>query len=81
MSCELKLDGMSLALALREWQTVSRYHQWRRDYREDVTPELCPRVRSIPSFISAGHAGESRNPRRPFEVRGEMLMPIAAFKK
>ena len=77
--CELKLDGMSLALRYEGGQLARGITRGDGNEGEDVTLNVRT-VRSIPLGISkeklkkAGIAGD-------FEVRGEMLMPIAAFKK
>jgi DNA ligase (NAD+) len=77
--CELKLDGMSLALVYESGRLVRGITRGDGTVGEDVTLNVRT-VRSIPLSISkeklkaAGIPGD-------FEVRGEMLMPLAAFRK
>ena len=77
--CELKLDGMSLALHYENGKLVRGITRGDGSIGEDVTLNVRT-VRSIPLSIALDKlkkAGISAD----FEVRGEMLMPIAAFKK
>jgi DNA ligase (NAD+) len=77
--CELKLDGMSLALHYENGKLVRGITRGDGSIGEDVTLNVRT-VRSIPLSISKEKlkkAGISPD----FEVRGEMLMPLAAFKK
>ncbi|HZR67262.1 MAG TPA: NAD-dependent DNA ligase LigA [Terriglobales bacterium] len=77
--CELKLDGMSLALRYENGKLVRGITRGDGSTGEDVTANVRT-VRSIPLSISAEKlkkAGIAAD----FEVRGEMLMPIASFKK
>jgi DNA ligase (NAD+) len=77
--CELKLDGMSLALLYENGRLVRGITRGDGSIGEDVTLNVRT-VRSIPLSIpkeklkAAGIPGD-------FEVRGEMLMPLAAFRK
>ncbi len=77
--CELKLDGMSLALHYEDGKLVRGITRGDGTTGEDVTPNVRT-VRSIPLSISKEKLKEAGIP-ADFEVRGEMLMPIAAFKK
>jgi DNA ligase (NAD+) len=77
--CELKLDGMSLALHYEDGKLVRGITRGDGTTGEDVTPNVRT-VRSIPLSISREKLKEAGIP-ATFEVRGEMLMPIAAFKK
>src|SRR5438309_11953497 len=77
--CELKLDGMSLALVYEDGRLVRGVTRGDGTIGEDVTLNVRT-VRTIPLFISKEKlqkAGLTSN----FEVRGELLMPLAAFKK
>ena len=77
--CELKLDGMSLALRYEAGKLVRGITRGDGTTGEDVTANVRT-VRSVPLSISPDRlkkAGISPD----FEVRGEMLMPIASFKK
>ncbi len=82
-TCELKLDGLSLALHYRAAGHTARLERGltRGDgaIGEDVTSNVRT-IRSIPLTISAEklkHAGLPQS----FEVRGECVMPQAAFQK
>jgi DNA ligase (NAD+) len=77
--CELKLDGMSLALIYENGSLVRGITRGDGSIGEDVTLNVRT-VRSIPLSISKEKLKASGIP-SDFEVRGEMLMPIAAFKK
>jgi DNA ligase (NAD+) len=77
--CELKLDGMSLALIYENGRLVRGITRGDGSIGEDVTLNVRT-VRSIPLSISKEKLKASGIPPH-FEVRGEMLMPIAAFKK
>ena len=77
--CELKLDGMSLALHYEDGKLVRGITRGDGTVGEDVTLNVRT-VRSIPLAISKEKlkkAGISTD----FEVRGEMLIPLASFKK
>jgi DNA ligase (NAD+) len=77
--CELKLDGMSLALIYENGKLARGITRGDGSIGEDVTLNVRT-VRSIPLSISKEKLKASGIP-PDFEVRGEMLMPIAAFKK
>ena len=77
--CELKLDGMSLALHYEGGKLVRGITRGDGSEGEDVTLNVRT-VRSIPLSISKDALKKAGIP-ADFEVRGEMLMPIAAFKK
>jgi DNA ligase (NAD+) len=77
--CELKLDGMSLALIYEDGRLVRGITRGDGTIGEDVTLNVRT-VRSIPLSISKEKLKASGIP-ADFEVRGEMLMPISAFKK
>jgi DNA ligase (NAD+) len=81
---ELKLDGLSLALhyvantsggAVLAW-AITRGNG---AIGEDVTTNVRT-IRSVPLSVSAEKLKKSRLP-VPFEVRGEVVMPMAAFLK
>jgi DNA ligase (NAD+) len=77
--CELKLDGMSLALVYEDGKLARGVTRGDGTIGEDVTLNIRT-VRSIPLAIPKEQlqkAGLSAN----FEVRGELLMPAASFKK
>src|SRR6202142_2359669 len=77
--CELKLDGMSLALIYEDGKLVRGITRGDGSVGEDVTLNVRT-VRSIPLSISKEKLKKAGFP-ADFETRGEMLMPLAAFKK
>jgi len=76
--CELKLDGMSLALHYEDGQLVRGVTRGDGTTGEDVTLNVRT-VRSVPLSIPKEVLKKAGMP-ATFEVRGELLMPIAAFK-
>src|SRR6202521_4077558 len=77
--CELKLDGMSLALHYEDGKLVRGITRGDGTIGEDVTLNVRT-VRSIPLSISKEKLKKAGIPVN-FEVRGEMLMPLAAFRR
>jgi DNA ligase (NAD+) len=77
--CELKLDGMSLALVYRDGRLERGITRGDGNVGEDVTLNVRT-VRSIPLSIAKDKLKKAAIP-ADFEVRGEMLMPLAAFRK
>jgi DNA ligase (NAD+) len=77
--CELKLDGMSLALHYENGKLIRGITRGDGTIGEDVTLNVRT-VRSIPLSIPLDQLKKACIP-ADFEVRGEMLMPIAAFKR
>jgi DNA ligase (NAD+) len=77
--CELKLDGMSLALLYENGRLVRGITRGDGTIGEDVTLNVRT-VRSIPLSIPKEKLKAAGIPAN-FEVRGEMLMPLAAFRK
>ncbi|MGB7136594.1 MAG: NAD-dependent DNA ligase LigA, partial [Acidobacteriaceae bacterium] len=82
--CEYKLDGLSMALQFRAASDGSSRLQrglTRGDGAtgEDVTTNVRT-IRSIPLSISAATLKKAHVP-ATFEVRGEVVMPLAAFRK
>jgi len=77
--CELKLDGMSLALRYEDGKLVRGVTRGDGTTGEDVTANVRT-VRSIPLSIAPEKLQQAGIPPQ-FEVRGEMLMPVASFKK
>jgi len=77
--CELKLDGMSMALRYEDGKLVRGITRGDGGIGEDVTSNVRT-VRSVPLSISHDKLKKAGIP-ADFEVRGEMLMPIASFKK
>ena len=76
---ELKLDGMSLALTYEGGKLVRGVTRGDGTVGEDVTLNVRT-VRSIPLSIPKDKLKKAGIP-PDFEVRGELLMPTAAFKK
>jgi DNA ligase (NAD+) len=77
--CELKLDGMSLALIYEDGKLVRGITRGDGTVGEDVTLNIRT-VRSVPLSIPKEKLKIAGIPAN-FEVRGELLMPTAAFKK
>jgi DNA ligase (NAD+) len=77
--CELKLDGMSLALVYEDGKLARGITRGNGTVGEDVTLNVRT-VRSIPLSIPKEKLKKAGIP-ATFEVRGELLMPTAAFKK
>ena len=82
--CELKLDGLSLALHYRAGSSEAAHIErglTRGDgsIGEDVTSNVRT-IRSVPLSISSSKLTAAGLP-QSFEVRGEVVMPQAAFVK
>lgn len=77
--CELKLDGMSLALRYTGGQLERGITRGDGNEGEDVTANVRT-ARSIPLSIPKEKLKKAGIP-ETFETRGEMLMPVAAFRK
>ena len=82
--CELKLDGLSLALLYAPARDGSAHLQrglTRGDgaIGEDVTTNVRT-IRSVPLSVSAAKLAAAGLP-ASFEVRGEVILPHAAFRK
>ena len=77
--CELKLDGMSLALIYEDGKLVRGITRGDGSVGEDVTLNVRT-VRSVPLSIPKEKLKKAGIP-VDFEVRGELLMPLASFKK
>jgi DNA ligase (NAD+) len=77
--CELKLDGMSLALRYEDGKLARGITRGDGGTGEDVTLNVRT-VRSIPLSISYDRLNRAGIP-ADFEVRGEMLMPVASFQR
>ncbi|MGA8938645.1 MAG: NAD-dependent DNA ligase LigA, partial [Acidobacteriaceae bacterium] len=82
--CELKLDGLSLALQYEAgWRgaAVLKTGVTRGDgtIGEDVTTNVRT-IRSVPLQVSAKKLGEAGLPQE-FEVRGEVVLPQKAFER
>ena len=76
---ELKLDGMSLALIYEDGRLARGVTRGDGSVGEDVTLNVRT-VRSVPLSIPKERLKKAGIPAN-FEVRGELLMPTASFKK
>jgi DNA ligase (NAD+) len=77
--CELKLDGMSLALTYEDGRLARGVTRGDGSVGEDVTLNVRT-VRSIPLSVDRDKLKKAGIP-ASFEVRGELLMPTDSFKK
>src|SRR5712691_10781537 len=77
--CELKLDGMSMALRYSDAQLERGITRGDGSVGEDVTSNVRT-VRSVPLSISKEKLKKAGIP-ADFEVRGELLMPLSGFQK
>jgi DNA ligase (NAD+) len=77
--CELKLDGMSLALRFEGGKLALGITRGDGTVGEDVTLNVRT-VRSVPLSIAARTLAKAGVP-PDFEVRGELLMPLSAFRR
>ncbi|HZP23373.1 MAG TPA: NAD-dependent DNA ligase LigA [Terriglobales bacterium] len=75
--CELKLDGMSMALRYQVGRLSLGITRGNGTEGEDVTANVRT-IRSIPLNISAQQLKKSGLP-EAFELRGELLMPSTSF--
>jgi DNA ligase (NAD+) len=77
--CELKLDGMSLAVRYEGGKLNLGLTRGDGSIGEDVTLNVRT-VRSLPLTIPLAQLKKASIP-ADFEVRGELLMPLAAFQR
>lgn len=77
--CELKLDGLSLALTYEDARLVRGLTRGDGAVGEDVTSNVRT-IRSVPLSISPDRLKKSGLP-KIFEVRGEVVFPLSAFQK
>src|ERR1700694_1121019 len=77
--CELKLDGMSLALVYEDGRLARGVTRGDGSVGEDVTLNVRT-VRSVPLSVPKERLKKAGIP-LDFEVRGELLMPTASFRK
>jgi DNA ligase (NAD+) len=77
--CEMKLDGMSMALTYENGHLLRGVTRGDGSIGEDVTSNVRT-MRSVPLSIPAAKLKKADVP-ADFEVRGEVIMPLAAFKK
>jgi DNA ligase (NAD+) len=74
--CELKLDGLSLALRYEQERLVAGITRGDGSVGEDVTLNVRT-IRSVPLICRAGEHDLPGD----FEVRGEIILPIKAFER
>ncbi|HEV2986926.1 MAG TPA: NAD-dependent DNA ligase LigA [Candidatus Angelobacter sp.] len=77
--CEFKLDGMSLALSYKDGRLERGVTRGDGSIGEDVTPNVRT-MRTVPLSISQATLKKAGVP-SDFEVRGEVIMPLAAFER
>jgi DNA ligase (NAD+) len=77
--CELKLDGMSLALWYKNGKLERGITRGDGSVGEDVTSNVRT-MRTVPLSVSAAALKKAGIP-ADFEVRGEVIMPLAAFER
>jgi len=77
--CELKLDGMSLAVLYQDGSLARGITRGDGSTGEDVTLNVRT-VRSVPLELDPAVVKKAGLP-GSFEVRGELLMPLASFRK
>jgi len=77
--CEYKMDGVSMALQYHQNHLARGLTRGDGTTGEDVTTNVRT-IRSIPLSVSAAQLHKAKIP-ADFEVRGEVVMPLAAFEK
>ncbi len=77
--CEFKLDGMSLALTYEQGKLLRGVTRGDGSVGEDVTSNVRT-MRSVPLSVGAAALKKAGVP-ADFEVRGEVIMPLAAFQR
>jgi DNA ligase (NAD+) len=77
--CELKLDGMSLALTYRGGHLLKGATRGDGSIGEDVTANVRT-MRSVPLSVPSATLKKAGVP-ADFEVRGEVIMPLLAFER
>ncbi|HST79183.1 MAG TPA: NAD-dependent DNA ligase LigA, partial [Verrucomicrobiae bacterium] len=77
--CELKLDGMSLALTYRGGKLQTGVTRGDGSVGEDVTTNVRT-MRSVPLAVDPAKLKKAGVP-EDFEVRGEIIMPLASFER
>src|SRR6476660_7994429 len=77
--CELKLDGMSLALTYQRGHLLKGATRGDGTVGEDVTTNVRT-MRSVPLSVPADTLKKAGVP-ADFEVRGEVIIPLVAFER
>jgi DNA ligase (NAD+) len=75
--CELKLDGMSMALTYEQGRLLRGVTRGDGSIGEDVTSNVRT-MRSVPLTVAAAALKKAGVP-QDFEARGEIVMPLAGF--
>src|SRR6266567_3793749 len=75
--CELKLDGMSMALTYEQGRVLRGVTRGDGSIGEDVTSNVRT-MRSVPLTVGAAAIKKAGVP-ESFEARGEIIMPLAGF--
>ncbi|HEY2116166.1 MAG TPA: NAD-dependent DNA ligase LigA [Candidatus Angelobacter sp.] len=77
--CELKLDGMSMALTFQSGQLLRGATRGDGTIGEDVTSNVRT-MRSVPLSVPGATLKKANVP-SDFEVRGEVVIPLVAFER
>jgi DNA ligase (NAD+) len=77
--CELKLDGMSLALTYENGRLARAVTRGDGSVGEDVTSNVRT-MRTVPLSVPAAVLKKAGIPEN-FEIRGEVIMPLKAFER
>ena len=77
--CELKLDGMSMALTYSKGKLARGVTRGDGSTGEDVTSNVRT-MRTVPLMVSAATLKKAGVP-ADFEVRGEVIMPLESFAR
>ena len=72
--CELKFDGTAISIAYENGKLVRAVTRGDGNYGDDVTNNVRT-IKSIPLSLIKGDYQEK------FEIRGEILIPVAGFQK
>jgi len=75
--CEYKLDGLSMALHYEGGRLVRGVTRGDGSVGEDVTSNVRT-IRSVPLVVDEARRAKAKLPEE-FEVRGEVVMPLAGF--
>ncbi len=80
--CELKMDGLSMALWYEGGRLARGITRGDGTTGEDVT-ENVRTIRSVPLVVHPSGGGRAAAPKMPrdFEVRGEVILPRKAFER
>jgi DNA ligase (NAD+) len=77
--CELKLDGMSMALRYKDGKLEHGITRGDGSVGEDVTSNVRT-MRTVPLSVPPAALKKAGIP-KDFEVRGEVIMPLASFER